>query len=85
VHAPCPPGWKFSSSQTIEVAKKAVDSGMWVLYEIENGVKRITKKVTKRIPVRDYLMLQGRFKHLDDKQIATIQQNIDSKWENTTS
>ena len=80
IHAPCPPGWKFDSSQTIDVAKRAVDSGMWILYEIENGVKRITKKVNKRIPVKDYLMLQGRFKHLDEKQIATIQQNIDANW-----
>ena len=85
VHAPCPPGWKFSSSQTIEVAKRAVDSGMWVLYEIENGAKQITKRAAKRIPVKDYLMLQGRFKHLDDKQLATIQQDIDEKWKNTPS
>jgi pyruvate/2-oxoacid:ferredoxin oxidoreductase beta subunit len=81
VHAPCPPGWKFSSSLSIEVAKKAVDSGMWILYEIENGVKRITRKVNKRIPVKDYLTLQGRFKHLSPEQIETIQQNIDKSLE----
>ena len=80
VHSPCPPGWKFSSGQTVEVAKRAVDCGMWTVYEIENGVKRITKRVTKRIPVKDYLMLQGRFKHLDDRQIAAIQQSIDEDW-----
>jgi pyruvate/2-oxoacid:ferredoxin oxidoreductase beta subunit len=78
VHAPCPPGWKFDSSQTIKVAKRAVDSGMWTLYEIENGKKQITKKLTKRIPVKDYLMLQGRYKHLNQEQIAAIQQNIDA-------
>jgi pyruvate/2-oxoacid:ferredoxin oxidoreductase beta subunit len=77
VHAPCPPGWKFDSSLTVEVAKRAVDSGLWELYEIEDGVKRITKKITKRIPVKDYLTLQGRFKHLSEEQIAAIQQKIE--------
>jgi len=77
IHAPCPPGWKFDSSLTVEVAKRAVDSGLWELYEIENGIKSITKKVTKRIPVKDYLSLQGRFKHLSEEQVAAIQQKIE--------
>ena len=80
VFSPCPPGWKFSSNLMVEVAKRAVDSGMWMLYEIEHGVKRITKEVKNRIPVKDYLTLQGRFKHLHDEQIAAIQQGIDANW-----
>jgi len=81
VHSPCPPGWKFDSNMTMEVAKRAVDSGMWVLYEIENGVKKITKKIVKRIPVKDYLSLQGRFKHLTDEQMEMTQKEIDADWE----
>ena len=67
--APCPPGWKFPSSKTIEVSRLAVQSGMWLLYEHENGETRFTGgtkhiidgKVKKR-PVKDYLEMQGRFK-----------------------
>lgn len=80
VHCPCPPGWKFESNLSVDIAKLAVDSGMWVLYEIENDVKKISKKLHSRIPVKNYLMAQGRFKHLTDGQIAIIQQNIDKAW-----
>lgn len=81
VLSPCPPGWKFPSELTVEIGKLAVDSGMWSLYEIENGVKRITKKVIKKVPVKEYLKLQGRFKHLDEEQIAFLQDKIEASWE----
>ena len=80
VLSPCPPGWKVPSEQTVQIGKLAVDTGMWILYEIENGVERITKKVIKRVPVKEYLKLQGRFKHLDESQIAHIQEMIEAKW-----
>jgi pyruvate ferredoxin oxidoreductase beta subunit len=69
--APCPPGWKFPPSQTIEVSRMAVQSGMWLLYEHENGetkftaaTKRILDGKVKRRPVKDYLEIQGRFSNL---------------------
>ena len=37
IHAPCPKGWKFNESKTVEIAKLAIQTGMWVLYEWENG------------------------------------------------
>ena len=67
--APCPPGWKFPSSKTIEVSRLAVQSGMWLLYENENGetkftggTKNIIEGKVKKKPVKEYLEMQGRFK-----------------------
>ena len=81
-HAPCPTGWGFDSSKTIEIAKLAVDTCLWPLYEIENGVVTNVKKVKDPKPVEDYLKAQSRFKHLfkmdgGDKEIEKIQQLAD--------
>ena len=77
--APCPIGWKTESAQTIQIAKAAVASGMWVLYEIENGVfKKTFAQKTK--PVKDYISMQGRFKHLKDADVAKMQEHVDNTW-----
>jgi pyruvate ferredoxin oxidoreductase beta subunit len=69
--APCPPGWKFPSSQMIEVSRMAVQSGMWLLYEHEEGetrftgaTKRMIEGKVKKRPVKEYLEIQGRFRDI---------------------
>lgn len=62
VHTPCPTGWGFDSSRTVEVAKLALETCLWVNYEIVDGDLKATP--VKRRPVEDYLKLQERFKHL---------------------
>ncbi|HDI12506.1 MAG TPA: pyruvate synthase subunit beta [Hadesarchaea archaeon] len=79
VHAPCVLGWRIDSSKTIEVAKLAVLTGMWNLYEIENGVTRVTFKPPRRKPVSEYLKVQRRFRHLTDEEIMKIQQMVDEE------
>ncbi|GAI65311.1 unnamed protein product, partial [marine sediment metagenome] len=64
----------------IEVAKLAVLTGMWNLYEIENGSFNLTFKPPKRKPVADYLNMQRRFRHLTDEEIAEIQRTVDEEW-----
>ena len=81
VHSPCAVGWGFPESKTIEIARLAVQTGAWVLYEIENGNLNITLRVARRKPVGEYLTLQKRFKHLTDKEISYIQELVDKKWE----
>ncbi len=80
IQCPCPPGWRFDSSKTIQVARKAVESGCWVLYEIEHGQMRVTFKPSKRIPVSEYLKLQGRFRHLTQEEIQKFQELVDQEW-----
>jgi len=88
IQAPCPPGWKFPSSHTIKVSRLAVQTGMWLLYEHEDGrttytagTRRIIQGQSKLKPVEEYLELQGRFRHLfqpqkDQKRIKEIQGRI---------
>lgn len=83
VHCPCPLGWRYDSSLTIEIARLAVQSGLYPLVEYEYG--RITSvfKVPKPKCVEEYLKLQGRFRHLlkKEEEIASVQEvankNID--------
>ena len=81
IHTPCPTGWGFDPSLTIDVAYAAVQTGAWLLYEIENGKRKLSKKIEKLKPIREYLKLQGRFKKLNEKDIIKIQQEIDLGWE----
>ena len=93
IQAPCPPGWKFPSSHTIKVSRLAVQSGMWMLYEHEGGktsytagTQRIIQGQSRRVPVEEYLEVQGRFRHLfypekDEEKIADIQRRIDHIFE----
>ncbi|MBC7113248.1 MAG: pyruvate synthase subunit beta [Candidatus Methanomethyliales bacterium] len=74
---PCPTGWRFDISMGIELGKMAVLTGLWPLYEVENGVTRLTVQVPKREPVKKYLELQGRFKHLTEGEIKIIQERAD--------
>jgi pyruvate ferredoxin oxidoreductase beta subunit len=84
---PCPTGWRCDSSKTIELGRLAVLSGLWVLYEIENGrfklnspSDRLVDK-TKRKPVKEYFAPQGRFRGLSADDAERIQKWIDEDWD----
>ena len=81
IHAfsPCPPGWRMDPMKTIEVAKLAVDTRVFPLYEIENGELTITRE-GKGKPVSEYLSIQGRFRHLSEEDVAGIQADIDARF-----
>jgi pyruvate ferredoxin oxidoreductase beta subunit len=74
IHVPCPLGWRHESSQTSEVAKLAVETGLYPIFEYENG-QLIPRKIASVKPVEEYLKVQGRFKHLlkDAKGLKEIQ------------
>ena len=79
--APCPTGWRFAPNLTVEVARRAVDSKVFPLYEVEDRLRYNLQQPQHEIPVRDYLKIQGRFSHLGDDAIDTIQRNVDQEWE----
>lgn len=89
VFAPCPRGWRIPSSKTIEIAKLAVQTGFWPLYEVEDGAFRQTVKVMNRKPVEEFLKPQGRFKHLfapgNEALLAEIQADVDRAWDQLMS
>lgn len=79
VHVPCPLGWACSSSLTPEVAKLAIDTGLYPIIEYENGKLAAVRKIQQK-PVEEYLKLQGRFKHVLGKPeaIKAIQEVADN-------
>jgi pyruvate/2-oxoacid:ferredoxin oxidoreductase beta subunit len=85
VHTPCPTGWFFDPSRSIEVAQAAVQSGAWPLYEVEGGKKKITVKTTKLKPLDGYLKLQGRFNHLSRSEIDAIQKQVEENFKRLES
>jgi len=76
VHTPCQAGWQYAADKGIEVARLAVQTGMWKLYEIEEGRYRETITISNPKPVKEYLKLQGRFSHLTEGEIDEIQRSI---------
>ena len=80
---PCTLGWKFNPSLTVDIAKRAVDSCFWPLYEVENGKYKLNYKPGKKIPVLEYVKLQGRYKHLlKEKEILNkLQRHVDNEWD----
>lgn len=73
IMAPCPTGWGFDSSKTVEIGKMAVECGVWYLAEYENAkitVNRAAKDPPK--PLEPYLKAQRRFKHLTDEEIGRL-------------
>ena len=88
--APCAPGWGFGSDETIEIARLAVKTGSWILFEIENSIIRLSKKSkslldpAKRTPLVDYLSKQKRFSKISEKDLIELQERLDHNWERIT-
>lgn len=84
--SPCPTGWDFDPKETVNIGRLAVKSGIWPLKEYMNGKIVHTKVPRKRVPVEEYLKLQGRFRHMiepdrNEKLLAEIQEKVDRYWE----
>jgi len=79
IHVPCPLGWRHEPGLTLEVAKLAVETGLYPLIEYENGVLASRKTITPK-PVEEYLKIQGRFKHLlgNPEAVKQIQEIADN-------
>jgi pyruvate/2-oxoacid:ferredoxin oxidoreductase beta subunit len=78
---PCPPGWRFQSDLTIRLSRLAVETRAFPLFEVDHGKRYQLNPMPRKIPVKEYVRLQGRFSHLSEKQMEAIQKEIDTKWE----
>ncbi|HID97992.1 MAG TPA: pyruvate synthase [Thermodesulfobacteriaceae bacterium] len=84
--SPCPTGWNYDPSLTVEIGRLAVKTGIWPLKEYMDGKVVHTRMPGRRPAVEEYLRLQGRFDHLfrperNEKILAEIQAGIDAYWE----
>jgi pyruvate/2-oxoacid:ferredoxin oxidoreductase beta subunit len=80
--SPCPTGWKMAEHMSPKAAVAAVETNIFPLYEIEDGLHYRINHVSKGLPVDTYLKLQGRYRHLAPQEIAAIQEEADRAWLN---
>lgn len=97
LYASCPPGWGVESSHSIKVARLAVETGFFPLYEIIDGTKTFTVEIRNKKDIKEYLNIQRRFRYLaKDQEFVRmmneqVQRNLPSsepegtKVESTTS
>ncbi len=77
---PCTTGWKIGEDMAVNVAMLSVETNIFPLYEIKDGLKYTITHDTRGLPVEKYLMTQGRYKHLTKEQIEIIQAETDQSW-----
>ena len=78
IYSPCPTGWRSKPEQSIAISKLVVQTNVFPLFEIIDGELKITKKIKKPKPVKDYLKTQRRFAHLKEPEISYIQERTDA-------
>jgi pyruvate/2-oxoacid:ferredoxin oxidoreductase beta subunit len=76
----CPPGWKYPTAQSTEIARLAVESRYFPLFACDGGAWQITFRPKHPVPVREFLETQGRFAHLAPPEIDAIQSHVDERW-----
>ena len=85
-HTPCPPGWQMEERVSVAIGRLAVNTGLYVLYEIEGGRMTLSEPSAKLLkkkelpPVREYLEAQGRFRVLQPDAVERLQREVDTKW-----
>jgi len=87
VFTPCPPGWRFDFSDTVKIGRLAVESGWVVLYEVVDGVFRLTdasesmaKKGGRLRPLAEYLAPQERFRGISPDRVKQMQARVEKRW-----
>jgi pyruvate ferredoxin oxidoreductase beta subunit/2-oxoisovalerate ferredoxin oxidoreductase beta subunit len=81
IFASCATGWGAPSDMSVKIARLAVQTNIFPLYEIEDGT-RYTLNYKGDGRVEDYLQTQGRFKHLGEEDISQIQGMVAEDWRN---
>jgi pyruvate/2-oxoacid:ferredoxin oxidoreductase beta subunit len=81
IYASCPTGWRIPSEMSVKIARMAVQTNIFPLYEVEEGFKYTINYKPKEYLVREYFKLQGRFRHLSDKDLDQIQEMVNEDWE----
>ena len=76
----CPTGWRSPSNLTIEIGRLAVETGVFPLYEVENGHYKLNVDRPKLKPVEEYLRVQGRFRHLSPSDMHEIQERVNEEY-----
>jgi len=77
----CPTGWRSAPENSIKLGRLAVETGIFPLYEVENGKYRLSVDFPKLKSIKEYIRLQGRFRHLTDSMIEEIEGRVHREYE----
>jgi pyruvate ferredoxin oxidoreductase beta subunit/2-oxoisovalerate ferredoxin oxidoreductase beta subunit len=77
---PCPTGWRTPTNLSPELSILAVETNVFPLYEVEHGVRWTINHEPRSMPVEEYLLKQGRYKHLTKEEIRELQKQADEEW-----
>jgi pyruvate ferredoxin oxidoreductase beta subunit/2-oxoisovalerate ferredoxin oxidoreductase beta subunit len=78
---PCLPGWGIADDAVAKVSRLAVESGVFPLIEVEDGVRYSFTIGEKTKPIDEYLDLQKRYRHISDSERVELQQDVDESWD----
>ena len=85
VMTPCPRGWRYETSEIMEICRLAVETCYWPLFEYDHGKCILNYEPKNKLPIEDFLKPQGRFKHLfksgNEHLIESFQEEVDRRWE----
>jgi len=81
IFSPCTVGWRYSPELTIKIAKLATQTGIFPLYEIEDGERYILNRKRGKKPLKEYISLQGRFRNLDNQGLRRLEDWVDKRWD----
>jgi pyruvate ferredoxin oxidoreductase beta subunit len=84
VIAPCPLGWRSNPTETVKLAKMAVQTGIFPIYEVKDGIYKMSLKPGKLLPIEKYFELQRRFRHLlkpvNKNELEEIKREIEGNY-----
>jgi pyruvate/2-oxoacid:ferredoxin oxidoreductase beta subunit len=81
IFSSCPTGWGLPSELSVKIARMAVQTNIFPVYEVEDGLRYTINFMSKGYLVKEYFKLQGRFKHLTETALDQIQEMVNDDWE----
>lgn len=81
IYSPCPTGWRCAPEVAIDTARQVVNSKVFPLFEVIDGRFVLTREIKKPITVAEYFKPQRRFRHLNEEDVAGIQERVDADYE----
>jgi len=80
----CHRGWRVPMETSLDVCKMAVETCYWPLFEVENGVWKLSYRPKQKLPITEWIKNQKRFQHLmkpeNEPLVAEMQAEVDRRW-----
>ncbi len=80
IFTPCPTGWRYDPQHTIGIARLAVETMIFPLYEVHNGTEYRVDKEIRSSAIEEYFEMQGRFSGINEDEMSVIRKNVEFKW-----